>query len=1180
MKTKIPVIVSIIFIMGIFLITNLAKSENTDIVITEICPTGCAGSGYQWIEIFNKGETAVDLENWKFWEAETNHGLNIAPSSTQQDFLIEPGEYAIITQNDLYFFENNQNVTSTVLDSSWSTLNKSGELIGLKDEDGIMTEEFTYKQIENYSLERKDVEELIIDEDNWQEHLDSNSVGQENYWKVDDTNTDDTEDNGGTEDDDADDTENTEGEEEDDNDEDSEEESTGTNTTSTLVINEFVSNPNDGENEWAEIYNNSTTSIDLTGWTMSDGVGVFASPTGTVQAEDFFVIEWTASKLNNGGDILILKNGEEEIIDQVCFGDWVEGCLSDAVSSVEKGNSTARIVDGQDTNNDRNDFAETTSSTKGLENIIIAPVVETPTPTSGGGGGSSSPVVVITYNPSDIVINELVSDPTDGGEEFVELYNNTASTISLSGWWVEDGSESKTNLEGNISAHGFFTIEKPKGNLNNSGDIVILFSVQGKEIDRVTYGTWDDGNVNDNAPSVSDPLSLIRKVDGQDSDNNYYDFVLTSTVTKNKANQISIVTEDGEVLEQILTSAKIVINEVVPNPTGSDSEDEWVELKNLGSETVSLVGWSLGDATSKKYKIKQGGIKPGGFIVFKRLMTSIAFNNTGGDEVKLYGPSGALLDNIKYTGSAGEAESYARREDNSWDWTIKTTPGVENILEGKSAAPKVSIDVDTEVAEGEPVLFDASDTTDPEGEEMSFTWDFGDGGNDEGDVVEHRFLENGIFTVKLTVVDSAGNEAKSKVIITVKNRFEFSGGYLSSDEVSGIEISEFIPNPEGSDTTEFIELFNPTDNDIDLSDFKLDDEEGGSRGYGLPARTIIPAGEYVVFGRQDTKLALNNTNDSVRLLFPDGTILLEIKYDDVVEGSSYVRNAEDIWIWTGTPTPGKENIVSVPKASVASVSVSRSKRVKPIIYTTLEKVRDEDVGDKVKLTGVVAVEPGVLATQYFYIVGSPGVQVYMYKKDFPNLKVGDRIEITGEISESYGNTRVKLSSKDDIVKIDHPGDPQAKTVEIAEIGEQLEGWLAEVNGEITELKGSYMYVDDGTEEVKVYFKRGTGINRKVLQVGDIVSVKGLVAQTKSGYQLLPRAQTDIEKTGVAESMVTKIENTEEENKQEVAEKYLTATAGGLTSILFGLFAKAKGNSAVNIVKKLAGIGVAVIRRKP
>ena len=84
--------------------------------------------------------------------------------------------------------------------------------------------------------------------------------------------------------------------------------------------------------------------------------------------------------------------------------------------------------------------------------------------------------------------------------------------------------------------------------------------------------------------------------------------------------------------------------------------------------------------------------------------------------------------------------------------------------------------------------------------------------------------------------------------------------------------------------------------------------------------------------------------------------------------------------------------------------------------TTLEKIRDEDIGDKVVVTGVVAVEPGVLGTQYFYIVGSPGVQVYMYKKDFPDLKIGDRVEVMGELSESGGEARLKTSEKSDIKK--------------------------------------------------------------------------------------------------------------------------------------------------------------------
>jgi len=203
----------------------------------------------------------------------------------------------------------------------------------------------------------------------------------------------------------------------------------------------------------------------------------------------------------------------------------------------------------------------------------------------------------------------------------------------------------------------------------------------------------------------------------------------------------------------------------------------------------------------------------------------------------------------------------------------------------------------------------------------------------------------------------------------------------------------------------------------------------------------------------------------------------------------------------------------------------------------------------------------------------------MYNKDFPELKIGDRIEITGEISEAYGETRVKLSNHDDIRIIDHPGDPTPKVIEIADLEEPYEGWLVQVNGEITELKSSYMYVDDGTEEIKVYFKRGAGINNKVFQVGDLASVAGLLGQTKSGYQILPRSQEDIEKTGVAESFVTKIENVKGEEKKETTEKYLTATAGGLTSILIGLFAKARGARAVGFVRRMSGVAVAVIKKR-
>ncbi len=151
---------------------------------------------------------------------------------------------------------------------------------------------------------------------------------------------------------------------------------------------------------------------------------------------------------------------------------------------------------------------------------------------------------------------------------------------------------------------------------------------------------------------------------------------------------------------------------------------------------------------------------------------------------------------------------------------------------------------------GERITFDASDTTDPDAETMIFVWTFGDNGIGEGNVVDHTFSEEGTYTVTLLVTDASGNSSTKDVVIIVKNRLSFAGGFDATTPIEKIEISEILPNPEGSDTTEFVELYNPTDETIDLSDMKLDDEEGGSRAYTIPSGTTIRAESARGFSRR------------------------------------------------------------------------------------------------------------------------------------------------------------------------------------------------------------------------------------------------------------------------------------------------------------------------------------------
>jgi len=121
------------------------------------------------------------------------------------------------------------------------------------------------------------------------------------------------------------------------------------------------------------------------------------------------------------------------------------------------------------------------------------------------------------------------------------------------------------------------------------------------------------------------------------------------------------------------------------------------------------------------------------------------------------------------------------------------------------------------------------------------------------------------------------------------------------------DYSEALPNPEGTDSSEeWIELYNPYTEDLNLEGLKLDDQDGGSSPYSLSGS--IKAESYLVISVEDSSLNLNNSTDEVRLLYMD-EILWAIPYSEVQEGLSYAFINGD-YEWT-SPTPGTENKSSV-----------------------------------------------------------------------------------------------------------------------------------------------------------------------------------------------------------------------------------------------------------------------------
>ena len=71
--------------------------------------------------------------------------------------------------------------------------------------------------------------------------------------------------------------------------------------------------------------------------------------------------------------------------------------------------------------------------------------------------------------------------------------------------------------------------------------------------------------------------------------------------------------------------------------------------------------------------------------------------------------------------------------------------------------------------EGSPVGFDGSGSADPDGDALSYSWDFGDGSNSTDVSPSHAYVDNGAFQLTLTVTDSRGLSSAVVTSATIAN---------------------------------------------------------------------------------------------------------------------------------------------------------------------------------------------------------------------------------------------------------------------------------------------------------------------------------------------------------------------------------------------------------------------------
>jgi uncharacterized repeat protein (TIGR01451 family) len=313
-----------------------------------------------------------------------------------------------------------------------------------------------------------------------------------------------------------------------------------------------------------------------------------------------------------------------------------------------------------------------------------------------------------TYVLEPVVINEFAAK----GTEWVELYNPTPITITLTGWYVDDadcGSPASTIGAVDLGPGDYFVINAgdvgDNFGLSNSGDVVVLCDNNDMEINRVTYGNLGGAPIGPSASGASQ-YSTARVVDGQNSNDDALDWNLDPTPTNGSANDVAGNNLGGSVL----------INEVDLFPaTGNDK----LELYNPTANPITVTDWYLSDGDDVAVLTGTLSVPAGGFLLLEETVDWIAEGSTGvdftsSDVAYLFNDSRVRLDQIGFNGhtynntpqripdGAGPNDGYnwtSSGGDTTW-FDLPETLGATNVR-----SLSISKDGPSVVLQGDVVLF-------------------------------------------------------------------------------------------------------------------------------------------------------------------------------------------------------------------------------------------------------------------------------------------------------------------------------------------------------------------------------------------------------------------------------------------------------------------------------------------
>jgi hypothetical protein len=332
----------------------------------------------------------------------------------------------------------------------------------------------------------------------------------------------------------------------------------------------------------------------------------------------------------------------------------------------------------------------------------------------------SSKVIISEIKLGGDSYSQGANQPKDP-QEFITLYNQSGIDIDLTGWVIEyakttfdktycsdsnwmshsvSGSVSQTVLNGTLKA-GQASTPVARSLTDNASGAIHLVDLSDKTNpvihDLVGWGASSPCFEAAAATTPSNGKSIKRFLDCNstpiDSGDNSKDFAANqppSPVTLNYP-FLNICQDDSlpaapDASQPPLTCEAAEISEILPNPSGTDTGNEYIELYNPTSGIVSLLGCSLQTSGGSKVFNLTSSLQPGEFHAFYSNETGLTLPNASGGTVWLLSPT-TELQAVTYQTDLDDDISWTL-VNNSWQASFQPTPNAANVFLATKPCPE------------------------------------------------------------------------------------------------------------------------------------------------------------------------------------------------------------------------------------------------------------------------------------------------------------------------------------------------------------------------------------------------------------------------------------------------------------------------------------------------------------